>query len=147
MSLKNTWQDIRDHSFLQNLQIHVGASSLQFTKLIRSGNWDGHGRSFILCSVTHLCVDVCFGPLSWWKMHPQPIIRFLEEAIIFYLLIFDRIHDAMYLNKKNMPTTLMIQRYIKLYTWGTFYPCVFQIGWSLFLDERGGFFLKQHVVK
>jgi len=36
--------------------IHVGASSLQLSTLIR----DGHGRSFILCSVTDFGFDVCF---------------------------------------------------------------------------------------
>jgi len=31
-----------------------------FSEGFRSGDWDGHGRSFILCSVTHFCVDfVC----------------------------------------------------------------------------------------
>ncbi len=48
-------------------QLPDGASSLQFTPLL-SEDWDGHGRSFILCSVTHFCVDfdiyICFGLLS-----------------------------------------------------------------------------------
>jgi len=101
----------------------------------RSGNWDGHARSFIFCFVTNVCVDFVRS-LSWWKIQPWPFIRFLAEGVrfrLFYLFIFDRIRDAMYLNKKsrtsnwkNMPTTLRIQRYIKLYTWGTFYPCVHQ---------------------
>jgi len=53
-----------DHS---DSQVHLSASSLQFRPLIRSENWDGHGRRFILCSGTHFCVDfhVCFGSLSW----------------------------------------------------------------------------------
>ncbi len=41
-------------------QIHDGASSLQFTHSsspgCRSEDWDGHSRSLVLCSVTHLCV-------------------------------------------------------------------------------------------
>ncbi len=57
----------------------------------------------------------------------------VSHLLIFYLLVFDRIHDAMCLNKmsrdlqqKYRPTTLKIQQYISLYTWGAFYPCVHQ---------------------
>ncbi|XP_051766421.1 calcium-binding protein 1b isoform X6 [Ctenopharyngodon idella] len=58
---------------LQILQIPSSMSVLllfsslhSFSLGFRSGDWDGHGRSFILCSVTHFCVgfDVCFGSLS-----------------------------------------------------------------------------------
>lgn len=60
-----------------------------FSLGFRSGDWDGHGRSFILCSVTHFCVgfDVCFGSLSWWKIQPRPIIGFLAEAVRFWFFI------------------------------------------------------------
>ena len=36
----------------------------------RSGDLNGHGRSLILCSVNHFCVDldVCFESLSCWKI-------------------------------------------------------------------------------
>jgi len=42
----------------------------------RSGDWDDHGRTFILGSPTHFCVDfdVYFGSMSWWKIHPRPNI-------------------------------------------------------------------------
>ncbi len=96
-------------------QLHDGASSLQFTSLIfcrvqvREQQWqcrDSNGKRLILCSVTHFCVyfDVCFGLLSCWKIKTWPIIRFLTEAVrfwFFYLLVFDRIHDAMHLNKMS----------------------------------------------
>ncbi len=46
----------------------------------------------------------------------------------FYLLVFDRIHDAMCLNKMSRTSSrnTKIQQYISLYTLGTFYPCVQQ---------------------
>ncbi len=52
---------------LQILQIHSSFSSLHsFSVGFRSEDWDGHGGTFVLCSVTHFCVDfdVCFGLLS-----------------------------------------------------------------------------------
>ncbi len=75
---------------LQILQIHSSFSSLHsFSVGFRSEDWEGNGRSFILCSVTHFCVDfdVCFGLLSWWKIQPRPIIRFLTEAARFWFFI------------------------------------------------------------
>ncbi len=117
-------------------QLHDGASSLQFTSLIfyrlRSEDWNGHSRSLVLCSVTHfLC---CFWSLFWIivrledpNMAHYKISNRVSHFLIFYLLVFDRIHDAMYLKKMSRtssrnigPTTLKIQQYISLYTWGTF---------------------------
>ncbi len=74
-------------------QLHVSASSLQFTSLIfyrvQVRGQDSHGKRLILCSVTHFCVyfDVCFGLLSWWKIQTRPIIRFLTEAVRFWFFI------------------------------------------------------------
>ncbi len=44
-----------------------------------------------------------FGLLSGWKIQTWPVIRFLTESVPcwFYLLLFDRIHDAMCLNKMS----------------------------------------------
>ncbi len=96
---------------LQILQIHSSmlvlllfSSPHTSSTGFRSEDWDGHGKSFFFCSVTRFCVDfdVCFGLLSWLKIQPLPMIRFLTEAVgfrIFYLLVFDGIHDAMHLNK------------------------------------------------
>ncbi len=99
--------DPQIHSFFSSDSLlHDGASSLQFTHSFytgfRSEDWDGYGKSFILCSVTHFCVVfyVCFGSLSWWKIQIWSIIRFLTEAVrfrFFYLLILYSIHDAMHL--------------------------------------------------
>ncbi len=71
--------------------------------------------------------------LSGWKIQTWPIIRFSNRVTFyfFYLLVFDRIHDATCLNKmsrtssRNIGTQYQnIQHYITLYTWGNFYPCV-----------------------
>ncbi len=107
----------RDHFLhpesLQILQIHSSMTVLllfssphSFSVGFRSEDRDSNGKRFILCSVTHFCVyfDVCFGLLSSWKIKTRPIIRFLTEAVrfrFFYLLVFDRIHDAMCLNKMS----------------------------------------------
>ncbi len=54
---------------LQILQIHSSmlvlllfSSPHSFSTGFRSGNWNGHSRSLVLCPVTHFCVvfEVCF---------------------------------------------------------------------------------------
>ncbi len=97
--------DPSDHS-------SCGASSLQFTShIFYRVQVRGLGRpwqKFLFCSVTRFCVDfdVCFGLLSWLKIQPLPMIRFLTEAVgfrIFYLLVFDGIHVAMHLTRYPGP--------------------------------------------
>ncbi len=116
---------------LQILQIHSSmlvlilfSSPHSFSVGFRSEDRDSNGKIFILCSVTHFCVyfDVCFGLLSWWKIQTTAHYKISNrgsQILIFYLLVFDRIRDAMHLNKmfrtsgrKNRPTTLKIQQYI-----------------------------------
>ncbi len=99
----------RDHrSFLhpeslQILQIHSSMTVLllfssphSFSVGCRSGNWNGHSRSLVLCPVTHFCVvfEVCV----WIIVR---ISNRIGHFLIFYLLVFDRIHDAMYLKKMS----------------------------------------------
>ncbi len=59
MRLENTWQEIRDHSFIQNLSrsFRFTASMLvlllfnsphSFSTGFRSEDWNGHSRSFVL---------------------------------------------------------------------------------------------------
>ncbi len=53
----------------------------------------------------------------------------ISHLLMFYLLVFDRIHDVSKQDvqdpqQRYRPTTLNIQQYISLYTWDTFYPCV-----------------------
>ncbi len=65
------------------------SSPHSFSVGFRSEDRDSNGKIFILCSVTHFCVyfDVCFGLLSWWKIHTWPNIRFLTEAVRFWFFI------------------------------------------------------------
>ncbi len=79
-------------------QLHDGASSLQFTSLILLQG-SGQSRSLVLFSVTRflccfwgLCLDYC------------TVGRFLTESVTYWffsLLVFDRIHDVMCLNKMS----------------------------------------------
>ncbi len=95
---------------LQILQIHSSMTVLllfssphSFSVGFRSEDRDSNGKIFILCLVTHFCVyfDVCLDCCPAGRSKTRPIIRFLTEAVRFdfYLLVFDRIHDAMHLNK------------------------------------------------
>ncbi len=76
-----------------------------------------------------------FGLLSGWKIQTWPVIRFLTESVPcwFYLLVFDRIHDAMCLNKMSRTSSRNMgpehQKYSSIFhcTHGIFfYPCVHQ---------------------
>ncbi len=82
-------------------QLHVCTSSLQFTHSFsvgfRSEDRDRHGKRFILC-------------LFWWLFwivvlvedpNTAQISNRGSQVLTFYLLIFDRIHDAMHLNKMS----------------------------------------------
>ncbi len=106
LRLENTWQEIRDHSFIQNhsrsfrfpapwrcffSSVHPHSCSTGF----RSEDWNGHSRSLVLCSVTHFCVvfEVCVWIIAHYKISNS------QSLIDFYLLVFDRIRDAMCLNK------------------------------------------------
>ncbi len=96
-------QILQIHSFMTVLLLFSSPHS--FSTGFRSEDWNGHSRSSVLFSVTHFCVvfEVVFGLLYSWKIQTWPIIRFLtvSHLLVFYLLVFDRIHDAMYLNKMS----------------------------------------------
>ncbi len=124
---------------LQILQLHDGAASLQFTHVLQgSGQITGHSRSLVLGSVTLYCVvfEVCVWiivRLEDPNMAHCKISNRVSHLLIFYLLVFDIIHDVMCLNKMSRtssrnigPQQSKIQQYISFYTWGTFYPCVHQ---------------------
>ncbi len=96
---------------LQILQIHRSMtvlllfSSLMFYSVqVRGLEWPyklGFGISdpFLCCFLW-----LVFGLFSGWKIQTWPIIRFLTESVTYrflYLLVFDRIHDAMCLNKMS----------------------------------------------
>ncbi len=117
MSLENTWQEIRDHSFIQNhsrsfrftAPWRCFFSSVHLTHFLQgSGQRTGMAisRSLVLCSVTHFCVvfEVCFWiivRLEDPNMAHYKISNRVSHLLIFYLLVFDRIHDAMCLNKTS----------------------------------------------
>ncbi len=66
----------------------------------------GHSRSLVLCSVTHFCVvfEVCVWIIVWLEdpnMAHYKISNRVSHLLIFYLLVFDRIHDAVCLNKMS----------------------------------------------
>ncbi len=140
---------------LQTLQIHSSMmvrllfSSLHsFSTGFRSEDWNGQSRSLVLCSVTHFCVvfEVCVWiivRLEDPNMAHYTISNRVSHLLIFYLLVFDIIHDAMCLNKMSRsssrnigPQHQKIQKYISLYTWGTFYPCVHQTHLECVLLKR-----------
>ena len=54
----------------------------RFSMGFRSGDWLGHSRTFICFFFSHsfVALAICFGSLSCWKTHPQPIFSALTEG-------------------------------------------------------------------
>ncbi len=82
------------------------SSPHSFSTGFRSEDWNGHSRSLVLYPVTHFCV--VFEACVWIIVrleHPNTahykISNRVSHLLIFYLLVFDIIHDAMYLNKMS----------------------------------------------
>ncbi len=97
---------------LQILQIHSSmmvlllfSSSLIFCRVqVRGLEWPAEAWFCAQWPIFVLFLRFVFGLLSGWKIQTWPIIRFLTESVtfwFFYLLVFDRIHDAMCLNKMS----------------------------------------------
>ncbi len=129
MRLKNTWQEIRDHSFIQN-----HSRSFRFTALWRCFFSSVHLTHFLqgsgqrtgmaiaeawFCAqwpIFVLFLRFVFGLLYGWKIQTWPIIRFLTESVTYW---FDRIHDAMCLNKMSRTSSRNIgpqhQKYSSLF--------------------------------
>ncbi len=109
-----------------------------FSTGFRSEDWNGIAEAWFCGQwpIFVLFLRFVFGLLEGWKIQTWPIIRFITEVshlLIFYLLVFDRIHDAMCLNKMSRTSNRTISPQHKKYssifhctTWGTFYPCVHQ---------------------
>ena len=68
---------------LRSALVDSASAHPTFSMGFRSGDCEGHGKTFILQAVIHFCVDleVCFGSLSCWKVQPRPILSFLEGAV------------------------------------------------------------------
>ncbi len=127
---------------LQILQIHSFMTVLllfsSLTHLLQgSGQRTGHSRRLVLCSVTLYCVvfEVCldYCPVRRSKHGPFKISNRVIPLLIFYLLVFDIIHDAMRLNKMSRTSRRNIspqhQKYSSIFhfTHGVlFYPGVHQ---------------------
>ncbi len=97
-------QILQIHSFMTVLLLFSSphSSSTGF----RSEDWNGHSRSLVLCSVTHFCVvfEVCVWIIVWLEdpnMAHYKISNRVSHLLIFYLLVFGSIHDAMCLNKMS----------------------------------------------
>ncbi len=116
MRLKNTWHEIRDHSFIQNhsrsfrftASWQCFFSSVHLTHFLQGSgqDWNGQSRSLVLCSVTHFRVvfEVCVWiivQLEDPNMAHYKISNRVSHLLIFYLLVFGRINDAMCLNKMS----------------------------------------------
>ena len=84
------------------LSTDLFSSAHRFSIGLRSDDWDGHCRTLILLSWNHFCVDlqVCFGSLSWWKVHLRPSPSLLDERTRFSAKI------AWYLVEFIMPSIL-----------------------------------------
>ncbi len=116
---------------LQILQIHSSMTVLllfssphSFSTGFRSEDWNGHSRSLVLCTVTHFCVvfEVCVWiivRLEDPNMAHFKISNRVSHLLIFYLLVFDRIHDAMCLNKMSKTSSrnigLQHQKYSSIF--------------------------------
>ncbi len=97
---------------LQILQIHSSmtvlllfSSPYSFSTGFRSEDWMAIAEAWFCAQwpIFVLFLRFVFGLLYGWKIQTWPIIRFLtvSHLLIFYLLVFDRIHDAMCLNKMS----------------------------------------------
>ncbi len=114
MRLENTWQEIRDRSFIQNLSRSFRFtapwrcffSSVHLTYFLQgSGQRTGMAIAEAwFCAqwpIFVLFLRFVFGLLSGCKIQTWPISNRVSHLLIFYLLVFDRIHDAMHLNKMS----------------------------------------------
>ncbi len=85
-------------------QLLLFSSPHSFSTGFRSEDWNGQSRSLVLCPVTHFCVvfEVCVWiivQLEDPNMAHYKISNRVSHLLIFYLLVFDRISDAMCLNQ------------------------------------------------
>ncbi len=141
MRLENTWQEIRDHSFIQNLSRSFRFtapwrcffSSVHLTHFLQgSGQRIGMAsRSLVLWPMTHFCVVWIIVRLEYPNMAHYKISNRVSHLLILYLLVFDRLHDAMCLNKMSRTSSRNIgpqhQKYCSIfhYTHGVLFIPVF----------------------
>ncbi len=131
MRLENTWREIRDHSLIQNhsrpfrfpAPCWCFFSSVPPTHFLQgSGQRTGMAieEALVLCAVTNFCVvfEVCVWiivRLEDPNMAHNKISSRVSHFLIFYLLVFDRVHDAMCLNKMSRTSSRNIDPQHKQY--------------------------------
>ncbi len=128
MRLENTWQEIRDHFFIQNLSKSFRLPApcwCFFSSVHLTHSLQGSGPRTVMaiaealfCAqwlILVLFLRFVLGLLSGWKIQSWSIIRFLTESVTF-LLVFDRIHDAMCLNKMSRTSSRNIGPQHKKYS-------------------------------
>ncbi len=110
------------------------SSPHSFSTGFRSEDWNGHSRSLVLCPVTHFCVvfEACVWIIVRLKdpnMAHYTTSNRVSHLLIFYLLVFERIHDAMCLNKMSRTASRNIgpqhQKYSSIFDcthWVLFIP-------------------------
>ncbi len=132
MRLENTWQEIRDHSFIQNHSRpfrftdpwQCFFSSGHLTHLLQ-GAGQRTGKEIaeawfcaqwpIFCVAFEVCVWIIVRLEDPNVAHYKSSNR-VSHLLIFYLLVFDRIHDAMYLNKMSRTSSRNIPHNVKKYS-------------------------------
>ncbi len=115
---------------LQTLQIPSSmtvfllfSSPRSFSTGFRSEDWNGQSRSLVLCSVTHFCVVFEVNVWIIVRLENPNMAHFKisnrdNHSLFFYLLVFDRIHDAdaMCLNKMSRTSSRNIGPQHKKYS-------------------------------
>ncbi len=91
-------ESLQIHSSMTVLLLFSSPHSLSIG--FRSEDWIGHSRSLVLCSVTRFCVWIIV-QLEDPNMAHYKISNRVSHLLIFYLLVFGRIHDAVCLNKMS----------------------------------------------
>ncbi len=123
--VNNTWQEIRDLSFIQNHSrpfrfpapwrccfssvhlTHYLQGSGQRTGMVIAETW--------FCVVFEVCVWIIVR-LEDPNMAHYKISNRVCHLLIFYLLVFDRIHDVMHLNKMSRNSSRNIGQQHKKYS-------------------------------
>ncbi len=90
MRLENTWQEIRDHSFIQNLSrpftdpCWCFFSSVHLTHFLQGS---GQKTGMTIAEAWFCAQGLIFVLLSGGKIQTWPIIRFLTESVTYWFRI------------------------------------------------------------
>ncbi len=90
MRLKNTWHEIRDHSFIQNHSRSSDSQLLLFSSTgFRSEEWMARAEAWFCAQwpIFVLFLRFVFGLLYGWRIQTWPIIRCLTESVTHWSFI------------------------------------------------------------